>query len=199
MADTPALAPRNALEPPSRVACGACQDPFGDHALSCTAMGLYRRHNTLRDAFVDIATSAGLACRTSVGLPGTNLVPADLFLPTFSDAPTAVDVSVVHPLHPSRSAQAAVTAGAAAEARAEEKVKLYGEQCRERHWDLWAVVSETTGAWCQSGQTFVRRLARKRTRTGVSFKEVAADCWVAVAHALARAVARQLVWAAQTT
>jgi len=77
------------------VACGACQDAFGDHALSCSAMGMYTRHNTLRDAMVDLASSVGLQCRTSVGLPGTNLVPADLFLPS-SDVPTAVHVSVVH-------------------------------------------------------------------------------------------------------
>ena len=119
--------------PMACVACGACQDVYGDHALSCTAMGLYKRHITVRDALVTLATTAGLQCRTSIGLPGTNLVPADIFLPSFSDVPTAVDVSVVHPLHPSRPAQAAVTAGAAAEVRAEEKVTLYGEQCRERH------------------------------------------------------------------
>jgi hypothetical protein len=126
------------------------------------------------------------------------LVPADLFLPSFSDVPTAVDVSVVHPLHPSRPAHAAVTAGTAAELRAEEKVKLYGEKCKERRWDLWAVVAETTGAWCQSGQRFIRRLARKRAlKTGEGFREVAAEAWTVVAHALARAVARQLVRARQ--
>ena len=38
----------------------------------------------------------------------------------------------------------------------------------------------------------------KRLKTGKSFKEVPADCWVAVAHSLARAVARQLVRATLT-
>ena len=180
------------------VACGVCQDAFGDHALSCASMGMYKRHNTMRDVFVDLANAAGLQCRTSVGLPGTNLVPADLFLPAFSDVPAAVDVSVVHPLHPSRSAQAAVTAGESAELRAQEKVSFYGEHCRERRWDLWAVVAETTGAWCQSGQRFVRQLARKRAlKTGEAFHEVAVDTWAVVAQALARAVARQLARARQ--
>ena len=154
----------------------------------------------MRDAFVDLASAAGVCCRTSVGLPGTNLIPADLFFPSFSDIPTAVDVSVVHPLHPSRSTQAAVTTGAAAEARAEEKVKFYGERCAERHWDLWAVVAETTGSWCHSGQRLVRQLARKRAlRTGEALHDVAVDTWAAAAHALARAVARQLVRARQLT
>ena len=93
--------------------------------------GLYKRHNTMRDVFVDLAAAAGLCCRTNVSLPGTSLIPADLLLPSFTDVPTAVDVSVVHPLHPSRSAQAAVTAGAAAEARAEEKLRKCGKQCTE--------------------------------------------------------------------
>ena len=114
--------------PVACVACGACQDAFGDHALSCPSLGMYKRHNVMRDTFVNLTSAAGLQCRTSVSLPGTNLVPADLFLPSFSDVPTAVDVSVVHPLHPSRSAHAAVTTGAAAEARAEEKVALYGQE-----------------------------------------------------------------------
>ena len=152
-------------------ACGACQDAYGDHALSCPAMGMYKRHNSIRDAFVNLATSAGLQCRTSVGLPGTNLVPADLYLPAFSDVPTAVDVSVVHPLHPSRSAKAE-TAGASAEGRAEEKVRLYGEQCRERRWDFWAAVAETTGTWRSLGQRLVRQLARKRAlKTGEALRE----------------------------
>ena len=184
--------------PVACVACGACQDAFGDHALSCPSLGMYKRHNVMRDTFVNLTSAAGLQCRTSVSLPGTNLVPADLFLPSFSDVPTAVDVSVVHPLHPSRSAHAAVTTGAAAEARAEEKVALYGQECQSRHWDLWAVVGETTGAWNQAGQRFIQRLARKRAlSTGEVLREVAADTWTAVAHALARAVARQLARARQ--
>ena len=161
---------------------------------------MYTRYNTMRDAFADLARSAGLQCRSNVGLPGTNLIPGDLFLPTFSDVPTMADFSVVHPLHPSRSTHAAVTTGAAAEARAEEKVALYGEQCKERNCDIWAVVAETTGAWCQSGQRFVRQLARKRAlKTGETLREVAAETWVALAHALARAVARQLARARQIT
>ena len=79
-------------------------------------------------------------------------------------------------------------------------MRKYGEQCTERRWELWAVVAETTGAWCQSGQRLVRQLARKPAlKTGETFHEVAADTWVAVAHALARSVARQLVRARQAS
>ncbi len=180
------------------VACGACQDTFGDHALSCAAMGLYKRHNAVRDTFASQASSFGLECRMEVQLPGTELIPADIFLPSLSDAPVAADVSVVHPLHPSHSAQAAMISGAAAEARAAGKVAMYGEKCRERSWEYWAVVAETTGAWNRAGQRFVGRLARARAlRTGENLGEVSAALWLAVSRALARAVARQLVRARQ--
>ena len=113
-------------------ACGACQDSYGDHALACTSMGLYKRHNTVRDAVAAVAISSGIQCRTEVPLPGSDLVPADVLFPTLSDCPLAADFSVVHPLRPSASAQAAVTAGAAAEAHVVEKVLgLLGGCCRD--------------------------------------------------------------------
>ena len=180
------------------VSCGTCQDPFGDHALSCTALGIYRRHNTVRDCIAAMAASFGLSCRTEVTLPGTDLVPADVFFPSFADEATAVDVSVVHPLHPSHCAHAAVIAGTAAEARSKEKVAVYGEKCSERSWVYWAVVAETTGAWSQAGQKFFGRLARTRAlRTGESLSEASSSVWAAVTGALAKAVARQLVRAGQ--
>ena len=180
-------------------ACGLCQDSYGDHALSCSALGLYKRHNTVRDAVAGLASAAGIQCRTEVTLPGTDLVPADILLPSFSECPLAADFSVVHPLHPSASAQAAVTAGKAAEARASDKVAMYGAKCKERSWDFWAVVAETTGAWSQSGQRFFKRLARARAlRSGEPLVEALAAVWIEVSRALARGVARQLVRARQT-
>lgn len=180
-------------------ACGVCQDSFGDHALSCTALGLYKRHNAVRDAVAGLAGAAGIQCRTEVTLPGTELVPADILLPSFSDSPLAADFSVVHPLHPSASAQAVVTAGKAAEARAADKVSVYGAKCKERSWDFWAVVAETTGAWSQSGQRFFRRLARARAlRSGEPLVEALTSVWLEASRAVARGVGRQLVRARQT-
>ena len=70
-------------------ACGACRDAFGDHTLSCTAVSIYSRHNIIRDTVASLATSAGLQCRTEVRHPGTELVPADVFLPSLSDVSVA--------------------------------------------------------------------------------------------------------------
>jgi len=119
--------------PPKCVKCGCSQDPLGDHSLCCTALGIYTRHNAVRDVLASSLNSLGFSCRTEVQLPGTSLVPADIFIPRLAeDSPTAVDVSVVHPLQPSNVAQATVTAGSAAELRAVQKVATYEEQCRLR-------------------------------------------------------------------
>ena len=115
-----------------------------------------------------------------------------------SDVPLAADFYVVHPLRPSHSAQAAVTAGMAAEARAADKVATYSVKCRERSWDYWAVVAETTGSWSQAGQRFMRRLARARSlRSGEPFHEALTAVWFEASRAVARAVAHQLVRARQ--
>ena len=161
-------------------------------------MGIYKRHNTVRDTVAALATSSGISCRTEVALPGSDLVPADCFFPSLAACPLAVDFSVVHPLHPSASAQAAVTAGAAAEARAAAKVATYGAKCQDRSWDFCAVVAETTGGWNQAGQRFFKRLARSRAmRSGEPVPEALGTVWLEATRAVARGVARQLVRARQ--
>ena len=55
-----------------------------------------------------------------------------------------------------------------------------------------------SGSGVNWGGVPVRQLERKRVlKTGETFHEDAADSWVAVAHALARSVTRQLVRARQ--
>jgi hypothetical protein len=93
----------------------------------------------------------GFSCRTEVGLPGSSLVPADVFIHNLADD-THTDVYVVHPLHSSSfGASAAVAAGAAAEAQAVSKVGLYERSCQSRQWTYVAFVAERTGAWKPGG------------------------------------------------
>jgi hypothetical protein len=176
-------------------ACGSSQDCMGDHTLCCTASGLYGRHNHIRDALATALRVMGFPCRTEVALPGTELVPADIFLPTLADgSPTAIDVSVVHPLQPSRSATATVAAGTSAEARAASKVTMYGAKCTSRSWAYTAFVAETTGSWNQAAQKLVRKLSRAYSlRTGENLGDTASSLWLLLSRALARSVGRQLV------
>ena len=98
----------------------------------------------------------GFACRTEAG---SDLVPADVFCSSFADESAVdVDVSVVHPLP--NLLPATVTAGSAAEARESEKVQFYASKCASECWSFRAFVGETTGAWGDAAQRFVRKLFR---------------------------------------
>ena len=168
---------------------------MGDHTLWCTSSGRYARHNVIRDTLAHSLRGFGFSCRTEVQLPGSTLVPADIFVQNLSDDPsTAVDVSVVHPLQPSRSASAAVAAGTAAEERALAKVRDYEEACQARSWRFVAFVAESTGAWNQAAQRLVRQAVRAHAlRTGEDSAAVATSMWITLSRALAQTVARQLV------
>ena len=188
--------------PPRCTACAQYQDAYGDHALCCKAMGVYARHNVLRNKIADLIKQAGFVCMLEVALPGTELVPADVFVPSFFDGETAaVDAAVTHPLHPSAqahgqssgSAQATVVASTAAEARANAKVAYYEEKCRLRSWYYYTFVAETTGAVNQAGQRLVRRLTRAEAqRSGEDPVEISDRAWHALSSAVARSVAAQL-------
>ena len=156
--------------------------------------GAYARHNVLRQTLADLVSSAGFSCMLEVALPGTDLVPADVFVPTFLDGcPAAFDAAVTHPLQPSAQAPATVVAGAAAEARAVSKVAYYGEHCTARSWTYTAFVAETTGAVNQAGQRLVRKLTRVQApHSGEDPAEIAALSWHSIDNAVARAAATQL-------
>ena len=183
-------------------ACSQHQDAYGDHALCCKAMGVYARHNVLRNKIAELIKQAGFVCMLEVALPGTALVPADVFVPSFFDGETAaVDAAVTHPLHPSAqahgqssgSAQATVVAGIAAEARANAKVAYYEDKCRVRSWFYYTFVAETTGAVNEAGQRLVRRLTRAEAqRSGEDPAEISDRAWHGISSAVARSVAAQL-------
>jgi hypothetical protein len=175
--------------------CGSAQDDYGDHVLCCKSNGVYGRHNALRDAVADLLRECGCECSTDVPLPGSTLVPADVFTPTFpGEAAMALDTSVVHPLQPSLSANATVSAGAAAQKRQADKVGYYSDHCSRRSWGFTAFVGETTGAWAQAAQRCVRALARtKSLRSGEDPQEVAQAMWDSLSRAVASSVARQLL------
>ena len=178
-------------------ACGCSQDPMGDHALSCAATRLYARHNYIRDTLASILCNLGFPCRTEVCLPGTDIVPADIFIPSIAEgSPTAVDVSVVHPLQPSHHATATVTAGTSAEARAASKVAFYSDKCSTRCWAFSAFVAGTTGAWSHVAQRLVRKVSRAHSlRSGEDRAETMSSIWCALSRALAQSVGKQLVTA----
>jgi hypothetical protein len=173
--------------------CGSPLDPFGDHALSCTACGLYARHNRLRNALAAEYSSSGQAVQLEVHLPGSNPRPADILLVEPDEpAPKAVDVSVVHPLHPS-SVSAEDTPGTSAASREGDKQKSSAAGCRAVGWRFSAVCAETTGAWGPGAQRCVRSLIKLRSmRRGESVAEAASSVWRRLSSAVAKGSAAML-------
>ena len=76
--------------------------------------------------------------------------------------PRVIDVSEVHPLHPT-SSLAEVTPGTAAAQREQAKHSSDAARtCAQHHWRLTAAAVETTGAWGPEAKKLVRELARKQ-------------------------------------
>ena len=168
---------------------------MGDHALNCAAMGSYSRHNALREALFAVATDCGISCRREAAIPDEEgaLRPADILLEPFVDGVvTAVDVSVVNPLHPPFS-QAMAQPGLAAETRQLQKVALYKSACAEANWSFVPVVVETTGAWGVVGQKLVGKLVRLLSQhRGINIQASSREVWDRLATVVARHVASQL-------
>ena len=173
--------------------CHAPMDPLGDHALSCAAAGIYSRHNAVRDFLSRSLADAGLSNTLEVALPDTNLRPADVFVPSgWGPHPVAFDVSVVHPLRLS-SRPGIVTAGSAAQERAEAKRAYYREGCRSAGWDFSPCVVETTGAWGSTAQASINKVIRRiAVSSGIPVKHVAADIWTDASVVIARSVGASL-------
>ena len=119
--------------------CAGCASPcdlLGDHALCCSSLGLYRRHNCIRDLVVDLLSQCGVNPRTEVDSEDR---PADVFIPSgWGSHPVAVDVSVVHSLSATWHHSEAL-AGRAATKREQDKLARYQGRAPPRggHFCPW--------------------------------------------------------------
>ena len=66
----------------------------------CKRVDFHPRHEAVMGQLARFCQSSGLNPTTDVAIGG-RLRPGDIFLPHFSEEPTAVDVSITHPLAPS--------------------------------------------------------------------------------------------------
>ena len=174
--------------------CGAQQDVFGDHALSCHACGAYARHNLLRDALAAEYNRAGIPTKTEEFLPNGGF-RLDVLASESSEArPVVVDVSVVHPLHLSSSPAEVTPGSAAAQREAAKHSSEAARACAEHRWTLTAVAVETTGCWGPEAKKCNRRLARKQSmHSGVDLATVSKQLWRRLSSAVAKGVARMLL------
>ena len=93
--------PLDALETHFCPGCGAGMDSFGDHALSCHTLGIYARHNEVRNELESLCSDFALHVEVEKGREGSLLRPGDVLVHGLVDEPLAVDVGVVHTLQSS--------------------------------------------------------------------------------------------------
>jgi hypothetical protein len=176
--------------------CGAALDVHGDHALACTASGLYRRHNRVRDAIFELSRTAGWAPESEVMLPGCMSRPADVLLRAAETSPVALDVTVSHPLRLSSSIAVRGNVTSSAEAAERQKLQLYGASCQAAGWLFRPMGFETTGGIGPHGARFVRKLTRTLSmRSGVPPGDVASSIARKLNLAVAKGCAEMLVGA----
>jgi hypothetical protein len=165
--------------------CPAClrlSDRHGDHALCCGTGGeRISRHNSLRDAFFDVAVSAGLS-PTKEGrflLPGVDRRPADVLLPHWeAGLDAALDITVVTSLQAATVARAAEEPGFALEFAHERKLRGAEDLCRQQGLAFLPLVAEALGAWHPSAQKQVKKLGSALARhTGQPDGEATGHLW----------------------
>ena len=165
-------------------------DPVGDHALCCTHLGVYARHNDLRDEFAALCIKAGLSVELEKG--PDNLRPADVLVHGIENSPLAVDFSVVHPLQPSADL-AEVRPGKLARQTETSKVRVRMPACRRLGWSFCPFAIEATVTWGGKARYLTQMLMQKYTlRPQCSKKEANNVCRTRLQLSLLRSLSRQL-------
>ena len=150
--------------------CGACSvpaDEFGDHAVaSCSTGGdKIRRHNIIRNALVQAATSACLSPKLeepnlldrSAARPGDFTV--NCWLRSAGKPKTAFDVTVTSPLQKSLLVKSAAEPEAALSRARDAKLSKYRDSL-PADLDLIPLAVTTFGAWEYDALQNIREIAR---------------------------------------
>lgn len=165
--------------------CPACNHPsdkLGDHALNCGYSGeRITRHNLLRDAIFDVASSAALS-PVKEGrflLPGADRRPADVFIRGWAGGQDAAyDVTVINPLQELTREGAATKPGHAADVAYQRKMNGAAEDCRAQGIAFLPLAAETFGGWHEVAVVQVKKLASALARhNGQEEGEVAGHIW----------------------
>ena len=172
--------------------CGCNMDNFGDHALSCPSLGLYTRHNDLRNELATLCIEAGCRVELEAGPPGQLRRPGDLLVHGLSDSPDAVGIAATHALHPSANL-ADVQAGSLARKTEQRKIRESSALCRRHGWNFCPFVVEVFGAWGGQARHFLHHLAsRLALQQGIPRKEAALSCRGRIAASILLSIGRQL-------
>ena len=160
--------------------CDGIMDRFSLHAGTCAAGGeRTQRHNALRDLLASWAARAGL--QPEVEKPGLLLPqrpdearlsqrrPADIFLPSLSGGPAALDLAITAPQRQESLAQAGQEALAAATQYAAVKRSHLdtARTCAAQGVRFMPLLAESTGGWEPAASKTLQLISRAvAARTG---------------------------------
>ena len=139
------------------------------------------RHNLLRDAIFDVASSAALS-PVKEGrflLPGADRRPADVFIRGWAGGQDAAyDVTVINPLQDLTREGAAANPGHAADVAYQRKMQGAAEDCRAQGIVFLPLAAETFGGWHEVAVLQVKKLASALARhNGQDEGEAAGHMW----------------------
>ena len=155
-----------------RCVCGHILDVFGDHALGCSSSLRIRRHDALCDTVYHwlLVDNSGVRREQRCSSQSMDR-PGDVFHPDFSNGKAAYfDISVRNSFSPSHVINAAVKAGAAAQAGEMEKDERHDSNVSSYGCLFYPLVVESYGVWSEHSLELLKSIAKKSTlSTGHSF------------------------------
>ena len=182
--------------------CAGCHtaiDDAGEHAVCCAATGLAKRHNRVRRTLLHLGREAGWNPELEVSLPAPDPpggsvrpIPADVVFRTAESKPLAIDVTVVHPLRPSRNIAAGDNTTAAAQA---ELAKSANQTClcASAGWSFIPFGMETTGGLGPKASSVFKHMCRNISmRSGEPIADVLGRTSASLTVALAKGRAETL-------
>ena len=184
--------PLDALEARLCPGCAAPMDALEDHVLCCHPLGIYNRHNELRNEFALLYKELGLQVELEKGPEGSILRPADALVQGLDVSPIAVDFSVVHTLQTSASL-ADMRPGKLAKQTENRKTSERSALCRQEGWTFVPFIVETVGSWGGKARYLSQKLMRLwALKNNCPLSDAAQCCRARLALAVVRGLARQL-------
>ena len=167
-------------------------DGFGDHVLSCHKLGIYARHNEVRNELASLCSDLNLHVEVEKGPEGSLLRPGDVLVHGLVDEPLAVDVGVVHTLQ-SSILPAVVQPGLLASKMERRKVLERQALCKRNGWSFSPFAMKTIGVWGSKANSLLQKLVTLwATNHGCTKSEASLICRSRLQLALVRGLARQL-------
>jgi hypothetical protein len=113
-----------------------------------------------------------------------------------ANGPAAIDVTIRHPLAPSRNRAGLEDIGKWHEEQERDKIKKYGDGCQRRGWTFIPFVLDCYGGMGDGALTFVGNCIKLLAGQHDAWERrgVEGTCWQGISMTLAREVGRQLVW-----